>query len=93
MLLTTCFNFQEYQARSANSPSFPSKNTSSPPCEPPHFKFANEASLKQIKAAFYMSSISGNDKTAYLRLVLTKRHKAYVTMIGSLATVLSLTTV
>ena len=35
-----------------------------PPCEPPYFKFANEASLKQIKATFNMSSIFANDKTA-----------------------------
>ena len=47
-------------------PFLPCRNTSSPPCEPPHFKFAKEASLKQTNDAFYKSLICGNDKTSSL---------------------------
>ena len=62
VLLTTLFNFRDCQARSIYLLSLLSKNTRSVPCEPPHFTFANEASLKQIKAFFDMSSIFENDK-------------------------------
>ena len=64
VLLTIEFHFQDCQARSIYLLSLPSKNTSSPPFEPLYFKFANVASLKQIKAAFDMSSI----------LEMTKQH-------------------
>ena len=42
---------------------FSCRNTSSPPCEPPHFKFAKEALLKQTNDAFCKSLICANGKT------------------------------
>ena len=66
VLLTTCFNFADSQIRSVYLLSLPSKYTSSLSFELLCFKFANDVLLKQVKAAFSMSSIFGNDKTASL---------------------------
>ena len=66
VLLTTYFNFWDCQTISLYPLSLPYKNASSPPCKPPHFKFQNDALLKDIKTAFDMSSIFGNDKTTFL---------------------------
>ena len=68
VLLTTFFNFRDGHAKSIYLLSLLSKITRSPPCEPPHYKFTNEALLKQIKAAFDMSSIFGNVETTSLDL-------------------------
>ena len=56
--------FLDSQVKSIYLLSPPSKNTSSRACEPPHE--SHEALLKQIKAAFDMSSTFGNDKATSL---------------------------
>ena len=38
-------------------------NTKIPPCDPPHFKFAKIALLKEINLEFSISSIFANDQT------------------------------
>ena len=66
VILTTLFSFLGCQANNIYFPFLPCRNTRSPPCEPPYFKFAKEASLKQTNDAFYKSLICGNDKTSSL---------------------------
>ena len=61
VLLTTLFNFRDYLSRSIYLPSLPSENTRSSSCESPHLTFANEASLKQIKAIFVNDKIVSLD--------------------------------
>ena len=59
VLWTTLFRFLDCQANNIYFPFLPCRNTSSPPCEPPHFKFTKEALLKQTNG-------NGNDKTSSL---------------------------
>ena len=66
VLWTTLFRFLDCQANNMYFPFLPCRNTSSPPCEPPHFKFTKEALLKQTNDAFCKSFFCGNDKTSSL---------------------------